>query len=150
MVNPKNTKSKDRATRPSTARETVIQRQRAKKRQESRAKAREVRKAKERETEIPLVPSNQIIKLNPKQQEGAWFCYLSSVLKWEEAPEVTFGEGPHLHVLYQEVLKQPTDLVPTQLMLGNKYHFQFEETRATHYAESLIRKFKWQGQFFDQ
>ena len=96
MVNPKNTESKDRATRPSTERATVIQRQRVKKRQENRAKAREVRKAKEREARIPLVPSNPITKLNPKQQEGAWFFDLSSVLKWEEAPEITFGEGPHL------------------------------------------------------
>ena len=150
MVNPNNPRTSRRSTRTSTARAAVIQSQQAKGRRESRARAREVRKAKEREAENATSPEESVVIVEPQQEEGSWYFDLSDVLKWEEAPEIVLAEGPHLHVLYHEVLKQPASLVTAQLLLGNQYHFRFEETEAISYAESFIRTFQWQGRFFNQ
>ncbi|KAJ9069623.1 hypothetical protein DSO57_1016625 [Entomophthora muscae] len=113
MANSSNSRISRRSTRTSTVRATVIQSQKAKKNRESCAKAREVCKAKEREVEIPTNQEESVAILKPKQEKGSWYFDFYDVLKWDKAPEVALSEGPHLHVLYHEVLKQPADLVST-------------------------------------
>ncbi|KAJ9087040.1 hypothetical protein DSO57_1037192 [Entomophthora muscae] len=100
MANSSNPKTSRRTTCTYTTRASLIQCQQAKKCRENCAKAREVHKTKGREAEITINQEELVAVLEPKKKEGNWDFDLSNVLKWEEAPEVVFAEGPYLHVLY--------------------------------------------------